>query len=346
MTTLSTESVPAARGESALRSPRRIVGITLTVLLVIVGVVLSLPIGAVETPLTAVVEALFGNGSEMTRTIVLEARLPRALCAAIAGCNLAIAGVLLQSVTRNPLADPGLIGVTAGAGVAATVVLAVLPGEAQSLPAAAFVGAMVSAVFVYAVSWRPGGGVSPVRMILAGVAVNAILGAVIGLLITAFADRIPAVMFWTTGSFNGRNWDHLGLLMPYTVAGLAIAFTIRRPMRVLELGDDAAATMGVRVERTRLLAFAAAAMLAGSAASVAGLIGFVGLVIPHLVKLMLGTNRLVLPVSAAAGAAMLVWSDLLARTVLAPSELPVGVVTGLIGGPYFILLLYRSGWLR
>ncbi|MEM1424046.1 MAG: iron ABC transporter permease [Planctomycetota bacterium] len=346
MTDPSAESVASARGASARLVRRQTIGITITVLLVLVGIAVSLPVGAVETPLRAVLDTFTGGGDEMTRLIVFEARLPRALCAAIAGCNLAIAGVLLQSVTRNPLADPGIIGVTAGAGVAATVVLAAFPGAAQSLPAAAFVGAMVSAVFVYAVSWRPGGGVSPVRMILAGVAVNAILGAVIGLLITAFADRIPAVMFWTTGSFNGRNTDHLWLLLPYTAAGLAIAFTIRRPMRVLELGDDAAATMGVRVELTRLLAFAAAALLAGSAASVAGLIGFVGLVIPHLVRLLLGSNRLVIPVAAAAGAAMLVWSDLLARTVLGGSELPVGVVTGIVGGPYFIFLLYRSGWLR
>lgn len=325
---------------------RTALGIGVALAITLAGLALSLMFGAVDIPPSAVLDAIMGRGDDGPSSIVTRARLPRAACAMLAGANLAVAGVLLQSVTRNPLADPGLIGVTAGAGVAATVVLAVLPDAATALPFAAFIGATTSAVFVYAVSWRPGGGASPVRMILAGVAVNAVLGAVIGLLITAFADRIPAVLYWTAGSFNGRGWHHLRLIAPYSVAGLGLALFLAPGIRVLEFGDDTAATMGVRVERTRLLAFAAASLLAGSAASIAGLVGFVGLVVPHIVRLMLGTNRLIVPVSMLAGAGVLLWSDLAARTVLAPSELPVGVVTGLIGGPYFIFLLYRSGWLR
>lgn len=345
MTTIASNPASARRSVGGTKNRIRL-GVSIVAVSIAVGLLASLVLGAVDISLREVLAVISGDAAETTSRIVLDARLPRALCAVLAGCNLAVAGVLLQSVTRNPLADPGLIGITAGAGMAATIVLAVLPGVAAMLPVAAFAGAMLSAIFVYGVSWRPGGGASPVRMILAGVAVNAILGAVIGLLITAFADRIPAVMFWTTGSFNGRGWSHLWLMLPYSVVGMAMAVMLHRSMRVLELGDDAAATMGVRVERTRLIAFAAASLLAGSAASVAGLVGFIGLVVPHLVRLVLGTNRLVLPVSAFAGASVLLWSDLLARTVLAPSELPVGVITGLIGGPYFIYLLYRSGWLR
>ena len=344
---VATDPAQAASARPALATRARI-GIAAVVLLLFAGVLLSLAVGAVPISLAEAWDALFAGqtATDAHRRIVMDARLPRALCALLVGGQLAVSGVLLQGVTRNPLADPGLIGVTAGAGMAATVVLAVMPSAAAALPAAAFGGAMIAAIFVYAISWRPGGGASPVRMILAGVAVNAMLGAVIGLLVTAFADRIPSVMFWMAGSFNGRGWGHLRLLLPYAAAGLALAALIHRPMRLLALGDDTAATMGVRVERTRMLAFAAAALLAGSAASVAGLVGFVGLVVPHLVRLLLGSNRLVIPISALAGAALLLWSDLLARTALAPSELPVGVVTGLIGGPYFIFLLYRSGWLR
>ena len=344
MTTISAAISPPR--SAGMLSTRVKLGGGAAVVSIVLGLLASLVLGAVDISLAEVIGVFTGSAAETTSRIVLDARLPRALCAILAGCNLAVAGVLLQSVTRNPLADPGLIGITAGAGMAATVVLAVLPGLAVLLPVAAFIGAMVSAVFVYAVSWRPGGGASPVRMILAGVAVNAILGAVIGLLITAFADRIPAVMFWTAGSFNGRGWSHFQLMLPYTILGLVIAAGLVRSIRVLELGDDAAASMGVRVERTRLLAFASASLLAGSAASIAGLVGFIGLVVPHLVRLILGSNRLVMPIAAIAGASVLLWSDLVARTVLAPSELPVGVVTGLIGGPYFIYLLYRSGWLR
>ena len=324
-----------------------IIGVSGILIALVFGLLFSLAFGAVNIPIAEVARILIGQATEgVSSTIVLDARLPRALCAIVAGANLAVSGVLLQGVTRNPLADPHLIGVTAGAGVAATITLAAFPQMAVMLPAVAFLGALASSIFVYAVSWRPGGGASPVRMILAGVAVNAILGAVIGVLITAFADRIPAVMFWTAGSFNGRGWSHFRLIIPYTIVGMLIAFWLQRPMRILDLGDDTASTMGIRVERTRLIAFIAAALLAGSAASIAGLVGFVGLVIPHVVKLILGSNRFVLPVSAVGGAMILMWSDLLARTVLAPSELPVGVITGLIGGPYFIFLLYRTGWLR
>lgn len=349
MTTLAVRE-PAPTLSAAQSSWRRLVMPAAIALVLVLGLAFSLALGAVRIPLVELLPILAGHGEGAADRIVLHARLPRALVALLAGANLAVAGVLLQGVTRNPLADPGIIGVTAGAGMAATIVLAAYPQAAHALPLAAFLGAMASAIFVYAVSWTPGtagkGGTSPVRMVLAGVAVNAILGAVIGVLITAFADRIPAVMFWTAGSFNGRGWTHFWQVLPYSAIGLTLAFMLRSRVRILELGDDTASTMGISVERTRLLAFAAAALLAGSAASVAGLVGFVGLVVPHLVRLAMGSNRLIVPISAIAGGALLLWADLAARTVLAPSELPVGVITGLVGGPYFIFLLYRSGWLR
>ncbi|MCH2153542.1 MAG: iron ABC transporter permease [Phycisphaerales bacterium] len=321
-------------------------GATLVVVLIVIGLIASLALGAVDIPLVDVIKVLTGSGEKTDTQIILQSRLPRSIAAVLVGCNLAISGTLLQAVTRNPLADPGLIGVTAGAALAATIVLAVLPSSAILLPIVAFAGAMIAAVVVYVVSWRPGAGSSPMRMILAGVAVNAVLGAVIGLLMTAFADRIPAMMFWTSGSFNGRGWGHVDMLWPYTVAGVGLALWIRPRLAVMELGDDAAVTMGVPVERTRLIAFAAAALLAGSAASVAGLVGFIGLVVPHLMRLLLGGNYGLIPVSAVAGGALLLWSDLVARLALAPAEMPVGVITGLIGGPYFIYLLYRARWLR
>jgi iron complex transport system permease protein len=325
---------------------RVFVGSIIVGVVILVGLLASLAFGAVDISFGNVLDVLLGSGEKVSQQIILESRLPRALAAVLVGCNLAVSGTLLQAVTRNPLADPGLIGVTAGAALAATIVLAVFPGAAILLPIVAFVGAMVAAVVVYTVSWRPGAGSSPMRMILAGVAVNAVLGAVIGVLMTAFADRIPAMMFWTSGSFNGRGWGHIEMLWPYTVAGVGLALWLRPRLAVMELGDDSAVTLGVPVERTRLIAFAAAALLAGSAASVAGLVGFVGLVVPHLIRLLLGGNYGLIPVAAVAGGALLLWSDLAARLVLAPAEIPVGVITGLIGGPYFIYLLYRARWLR
>ncbi len=347
---MSVVAAPHHAPTAPTRSTRRLLTPAAITFILVLGLALSLALGAVRIPIAELWPILTGDGEGSAERIVLHARLPRALVALLAGANLAVAGVLLQGVTRNPLADPGIIGVTAGAGMAATIVLAAFPQAAHALPLAAFLGAMASAIFVYAVSWTPGGsgsgGTSPVRMVLAGVAVNAILGAVIGVLITAYADRIPAIMFWTAGSFNGRGWSHFWQILPYSALGLTLAFLIRSRVRILELGDDSASTMGIPVERTRVLAFAAAALLAGSAASVAGLVGFVGLVVPHIVRLAMGSNRLIVPISAFAGGALLLWADLAARTVLAPSELPVGVVTGLVGGPYFVFLLYKSGWLR
>lgn len=328
---------------SAMRRLAAAVGL---LAILVAGVLASLALGAVRIPIADVWAALHGAADDPSVHIVRDLRLPRALCAMLVGANLAVAGRLLQSVTRNPLADPGLIGVTAGASMAATIVLAAVPAAAGLLPAAAFVGALVAAIVVYAVSWQPGVGPSPVRMILAGVAVNAMLGAVIGFLITAYAERIPAVMFWTAGSFNGRSWGHLWLLLPYSAAALAVAALLARALEVMELGDDAALGLGVSVARVRLVAFAAAALLAGSAVAVAGAVGFVGLVVPHLVRLAVGRGGAYeLPLCAVAGAALLLWSDLGARTLLAPSELPVGVITALVGGPYFVFLLFRSGML-
>ena len=333
-------------GNVGRRRTRVAVGSAVVIVVIVIGMLASLAFGAVDISFGEIVRILMGGGSEVSRQIVIESRLPRAVAAVLVGCNLAVSGTLLQAVTRNPLADPGLIGVTAGAGLAATIVLAIIPSSAMLLPAIAFVGALVAAIVVYTVSWRPGAGSSPMRMILAGVAVNAVLGAVIGLLMTAFADRIPAMMFWTSGSFNGRGWGHVEMLWPYTFIGLMFSFWLRPRLAVMELGDDSAVTLGVPVERTRLIAFAAAALLAGSAASVAGLVGFVGLVVPHLIRLLLGGNYGLIPVAAVAGGALLLWSDLVAKLALAPAEIPVGVVTGLIGGPYFIYLLYRARWLR
>ena len=316
--------------------------------LVLLGAAVSLSVGAAQISLTEVLTWLSGsNGlTEVQEAILGRSRLPRLVVALLVGVNLSIAGLLLQLVTRNPLADPGLIGVTAGAGLAATIILAVYPKAASVLPAAAFAGALVSSVVVYGVSWRPGAGSSPIRMILAGVAVNAILGAAIGFLMTAYSDRIPSMMFWTSGSFNGRSWRHFDLLWPYSLIGVIGAALLIPKLKILEMGEDTATSLGVDVGKVRLLTFVFAALLAGSAASVAGLVGFVGLVVPHLVRLLIGQSSVLLPACAAGGGCLLIWSDIAARAILPPSEIAVGVITGLLGGPYFVYLLYKSSWLQ
>ena len=197
---------------------RFLVSSLIILILILIGLFISFAFGAVEIPLNQIFDVLTSTSDDVQKTIILDSRLPRALVAILVGCNLALSGVLLQTVTRNALADPGIIGVTAGAALAATIVLVIIPKISIYLPIEAFVGALVSAFFVYTVSWRPGVGSSPIRMILAGVAINSILGAFIGLLMVAFADRIPAMMFWTSGTFNGRGWDHFNMILPYTLS--------------------------------------------------------------------------------------------------------------------------------
>ena len=257
--------------------------------------------------------------------------------------NLAAAGALLQGIMRNPLAAPTIVGVTAGAGLAAAVVIILLPGVAVLLPPLAFLGAMAASVVVYGLSWQPGIGTSPVRMVLAGVAITTMLGAFTTGLMTVFSDRVQPVVLWMAGNLVGRSWNHLELIWIYSLLGIVGGLLLVRQLNVLQLGDDTAQSLGVRIERARFLAMALAALLAASAVSVAGLVGFVGLIVPHVMRLLGGRNYVYLvPASAVGGAALVVWADLGARMVLAPLELPVGIVTALIGGPFFVYLLYRA----
>ena len=277
--------------------------------------------------------------------IVWNLRLPRALLAVLVGANLAAAGVMLQGVMRNPLAAPDVIGVTAGAALAATVMIVAAPAVAASgtlaglaLPAAAFAGAAAAAAVVFVLSWQPGVGTSAVRMILAGVAVAAMIGGLQGFLMVYFSDRVQGVVLWLAGSLNTRSWRHVALVAPFTLLGLALAAALVRPLNLLQLGDTVAHGLGVPVHLTRVVAIASAALLTGSAVCAVGVLGFVGLVVPHITRLTVGHGHArLLPAAALAGAALVLWADIGARLL---GEVPVGVLTALVGGPYFVALLY------
>jgi len=307
------------------------------------GLLISLGAGAASLSLSEVLGVVMERSDSPASRIVWDIRMPRALLAALVGMNLAISGTLLQGIMRNPLAAPDIIGVTAGAGLGATAMLVLTQGLPTLLPIVAFVGAMVAALVVYTISWQPGVGTSPVRMVLAGIAVNVMLGAFTSFLMVAFGDRVQQVVFWMSGNLVDSSWTKVRLILPYSLVGLVAALLLIRPLNLLQLGEEVATGLGIHVERTRLIAMAAAALLAASAVSVAGLVGFVGLVIPHLMRMLTGHQHgRLLPAACAAGAGLLVWADLAARNVLAPAELPVGILTALLGGPYFIFLLYRK----
>lgn len=309
-------------------------------LLLLAALVLAVARGSVPVPLPELWRALHGAGSDLTRTVVLDLRLPRALLAAVVGGNLALSGVLLQAALRNPLGDPHLVGVSAGAGLGAVLAFSFLAGSFAALPLSAFLGALIATALVYGLAYREGA--HPLRLVLAGVALTSLLGAATNALLSLSSAPLPVVMSWLMGGFSGRSWAELSALLPWSVLGVIGAFLASRVMNVLALGDEVAHGLGLRVERMRLLLLLLGALLAGASVAASGIIGFVGLIVPHVARLTVGAaHERVLPFSWLLGAALLVLSDTAARTLFDPLELPVGIFTAALGAPFFLHLLRR-----
>lgn len=276
--------------------------------------------------------------------IVWQLRLPRTLLAAVCGAGLAVCGVVMQSLLRNPLADPFVLGVSSGAstGAVAVVVLGV-GGGAVSVSAGAFVGAVLSFALVLMLSHTLGGTTD--RVVLAGVAAMQLFSALTSFVVMTAADAetTRGVLFWLLGSLSGADWTDVWVGFGVLVLALLVCLGYARTLDAFAFGQDAAASLGVSVARTRLVLLSVTALLTAALVSSSGAIGFVGLVLPHAARALVGPGHArLLPVSALAGAVFLVWVDTLARTVLDPQEVPVGVVTSLIGVPVFVLVLYRS----
>jgi iron complex transport system permease protein len=291
------------------------------------------PLVPVDSPLTAT-----------QATIVFDLRLPRVALGALVGAMLALAGAAYQGVFRNPLADPYLLGVAAGAGLGATLAIAYGPADASStllLPAAAFAGAAASVGTTYAVGRAGGHGAT--GLILAGVTVAAFLTAAQTFVQQRNADTIRDVYGWLLGQLDTSGWPDVWLVLPYAVVAGALIVAHARLLDVLRVGDEEAAALGIDVARVRLVLIAAATIGTAAAVAVSGLIGFVGIIVPHAIRLLVGGSyRVVVPLSLVAGAGFLVLADVLARTVLSPAELPIGVVTAFFGGPFFAVVLRTS----
>lgn len=273
--------------------------------------------------------------------ILYHIRVPRVIVGALTGINLALAGCVLQGVLKNPLADPGVIGVSAGAGVAAMAVMILLPQYAALVPAAAFAGAMLAIAAVFFLSWERG--IQPLRLILAGVAVSAFFGGAMSALMVFYADQVQGTVNWLAGGFQGRSWSHVGMILPYSAAGMAGAFALGRRLNALQLGDETAKSLGMRVEAVRFCLLAFSALLAASAVSVAGMLGFVGLIVPHMIRLLIGSDfTFLLPCAALYGAVLVVGADAAARSAFSPLDVPVGIFMAFLGAPFFLYLLKKG----
>lgn len=289
--------------------------------------------------------------SRQQEAVLLTIRLPRVLLALLVGGGLAVAGAAMQALFRNPLADPGLVGVSSGSALAAVAVIvlgtswlpALAPADGFGLPLAAFLGGLLATTLIYHLA-TSAGRTDVATLLLAGIAINAMAMAGTGLL-TYMADdqQLRTLTFWTMGSLGGATWSSVGICAPFIVLAALAILRLRRTLNLLLLGEAEALHLGVAIDRVKRWLVVWVALLVGTAVAVSGIIGFVGLVVPHLLRLLLGPDhRHLLPGCVLLGAGLLLAADLLARTVVAPAELPIGIVTALVGGPFFVWLLLRQ----
>lgn len=309
----------------------------------IVALLLGLALGSVPSSPGAVVRALRDPASTEA-TILLSLRLPRVLLAFSVGAALALTGTALQALVRNPLADPYLLGLSGGAGLGAVLAIAAIPFARWSVPLAAWVGALLAVALVYRLALVAGRRLDPRILLLAGVVVSAFTGAVMAAILTLVpSPDLRNAFLWLLGGFGGASWEALGTFGAYAIAPAAVLAVGARSLDLLSLGEEPAQFLGADIERVKRMVYFAASLLTAAAVAVSGVVGFVGLVVPHAMRRVVGPmHRALLPAAALTGGAFLVLADALARTVARPLELPVGVVTAVIGVPMFALLLRRS----
>ncbi|MEK5040183.1 iron ABC transporter permease [Sporosarcina sp. FSL K6-3457] len=305
---------------------------------------MAISYGAKELTLGTVWSAVFNYDSTLTyHQIVYELRLPRVLGAAVTGMAFAVAGAILQAVTRNPLADSGILGVNAGSAFVVVLSFSFLPGLSYSgLMVMSFIGAALTTFFIVILGSSTQGGLTSLRLTIAGAVVAAILHS-LSTGIAIYFDLSQDLAFWYAGGVAGVNWDHLKLLTPIVLITIGWSITMGRSFTFLSLGDESATSLGIHVQRVRLLGLTAAVILAGSSVAVAGSIGFIGLVVPHIARRLVGVGyRVVIPFSALLGAILLMWADFASRMVNPPREFAIGAMVALVGVPFFLYLARKE----
>lgn len=327
---------------------RNIIVLVVFAVLIFITFLISVNTGHIRLTPSEVIATLFGQGTHKQQLILFDFRLPRIVIAILVGAALAVSGTVLQGLSRNALADPGILGINAGAGLMVLIYVAFFPettgGFILFLPLLAWFGAAVTAAFIYALSYKRGEGISPTRLLLTGIAVAAGISAftiVVTLMLSP--DDYQFVARWTAGSIWGSNWSFVLALLPFLVVLLPFVMYKSAVLNLLNMGDQIATSLGVTVERERRLLLFAAVGLAGSAVSVSGGIGFVGLIAPHLVRSLIGPkHQFLLPTVAVVGGFLVLLADTIGRSIIQPSEIPAGIVVAVIGAPYFLYLLARS----
>lgn len=316
--------------------------IAFLVILLLIGVFLSISIGSTRIPLSDIISSMQqGDNTSKTYRIISFVRIPRTLAAVLAGCALSVSGAILQSVLNNSLASPSIIGVNSGAGLFTVLIAAFYPASLYYTTIAAFIGALIAVFLVYFIARRTGA--SRMAIVLSGVAVSSFIGAMTDTVLTLKPDAAIERTAFLIGGFSGITMSRLSFAGCFIVFAFVITLVFGYDMNILALGDESAKSLGLNVARLRFIFLILAAMLAGSAISFAGLLGFVGLIVPHVSRLFVGyDNRILIPVSALLGSIFTLLCDLLARVLFAPFEIPVGIIMSFLGGPFFIYLLIKG----
>lgn len=317
---------------------RRIIIISALGVLSIFSMLISTGIGSVRFTPGEVIKALFVNDDSMARLLIWNLRFPRVLTGGLVGICLSLAGCILQGVMRNTLASPSTIGVTGGASFIGYLTLVVFPAYSYLLPIGSIVGAFITTMLIYALAYQKG--VSPVKMILSGLAVSALFSAFNDIIKTMFADSIGNASGFLVGGLNGAVWTTFYMILPYALVGMFICLFLPTKMNILMLGDETANSLGLRTERFRFFLIAVSSLLAGSAISAAGLISFVGLVVPHIARLLVGSDyKYLFPTSVLLGFSLITICDTIGRVIMPPGEVPVSIILSFIGAPFFLWLL-------
>jgi len=323
-------------------SVRLLVTLGLLALVVLVGLA-SVTFGVLDVGWDDLVAGI-GGGQETTAQAAVLKRMPRTVLGLVIGAALGVSGAVMQGVTRNPLADPEILGVNSGASLAVVIGMVFLGLSSQvGYIWVAMVGAAIAAVFVYVVGSLGRGGATPLKLALAGAATSVALGALVSAILLPRAQDMQSFRFWQIGGVGGGSWGTIGLVLPFRAAGLLISLASARALNALALGDEMAAGLGENVVRARLFSAVGGVVLCGAATAVAGPIGFVGLVVPHVVRLLAGVDhRWLIPLSALAGAALLTTADIVGRLVGGTGEIQAGIITAILGAPFFIWIVRRQ----
>lgn len=311
------------------------------ILLFILSFFISLSNGAVKIPVDEIINAIFSKEDNINRQVIWNVRLPRTIVAGLVGVCLSLSGAILQGVMRNPLAGPNIIGVSAGGGLAALILLILFPEFYYLAPIGAFIGALLATLFIYILAWKEGA--LPTRLILAGVAVSSLLNAGINALMTFYPDRVAGVISFMVGGLSATTWIQVKMILPYAILGTILVLLLPTKLNVLMLGDEIATGLGLNVERTRFIFIILSSLLAGAAVSVVGLLGFVGLMVPHIARLFIGSDyRYLFPGAIFLGGTVVMLCDTVARVLFSPMEIPVGIIMSALGAPFFLFLLRRN----